>query len=285
MRKEFASEKEKKNRKRGILIAFFFHAALVIFGLLPFLTREVKEPKYEKVVEIQFAQFDSASKKADDKAGAKKKTEAKKRTEKKVKKVEPKKKPTPKPKPQPKKRKPVVTNEKSKTPPVKTDPKPTKTEKPAPDPKPTPDPVEEVEESADDTETTDATTKSDKDSAGTSAKDGKGKGDAGKDKGEGKSGAGKEGEDFQGTAIFSRKVIYRPDIKKIVKKNGRIAINLCINREGRVIYVKYDKEASTIRDTDNIRKTLEATKLYRFERDYSVPKEQCGKLTFIIENN
>jgi outer membrane biosynthesis protein TonB len=284
MRNEFESEKEKKNRKRGILIAFFFHAALVIFGLLPFLTREVKEPKYEKVIEVQFAQLDAASKKADDKAGAKKKTEAKKRTEKKVKKVEPKKKPTPKPEPVVKKRKPVVTSE-AKTPPIKTDPTPTKVEKPTPKPTPTPEPVEEVEETSDDAETTDATTKSDKESAGTSAKDGAGKGDSGKDKGEGKSGAGKEGDDFKGTAIFSRKVIYRPDIKKIVKKNGRIAINLCINNEGRVIYVKYDKASSTIRDTDNIRKTLEATKLYKFERDYSVPKEQCGKLTFIIENN
>ena len=152
-------------------------------------------------------------------------------------------------------------------------------------PKPTPDPVEATTETT--SEAAETTTNSNSNSEGTdsSAGTGKGKGESGKDEGEGKQGTGKEGEDFTGTAIFSRKVIYRPDIKKIVKKKGRIAINLCINNDGRVVYVKYDKEASTIRDTDNIRKTLEATKLYKFEKDYSVPKEQCGKLTFIIENN
>lgn len=278
MGKEFVSEKEKKNRKRGILFAFFFHAALVIFGLLPFLTKEMKEPTYEKVIEIQFAQFDaSSSNKADEKAGAKKKTEQKKTTEKKVETPKPKEKPQPKPLPE--KPKPVLTSENTKTPPIKTAPKPTKVEKPKPQTKPSPKPVEEVEE------TSEAATESKNESSGNSAENGKGKGDYGKDKGEGTQGNGKEGDDFTGTAIFSRKVIYRPDIKKIVKKDGRIAINLCINNDGRVVYVKYDKESSTIRDTDNIRKTLEATKLYKFERDYTVPKQQCGKLTFIIDNN
>lgn len=279
MGKEFVTEKEKKNRKRGMLIAFFFHAALIIFGLLPFLTREVKEPKYEKVIEIQFAQFDASSKKADDKAGAKKKTEKKKTTEKKVEK------PKPEPKPEPKKTKPVLTDEKSKAPPIKTTPKPKKVEKKKKKTtKPAPKPTKEVEETAEEADASEAATESTKESSGDAAENGKGKGDHGKDKGEGKAGEGKDGDDFKGTAIFSRKVIYRPDIKKIVKKKGRIAINLCINNEGRVVYVKYDKDASTIRDNDNIRKTLEATKLYKFERDYSVPKQQCGKLTFIIDN-
>ena len=279
MGKEFVSEKEKKNRKRGILIAFFFHLALIIFGLLPFLTRETKEPEYEKVIEIQFAQFDAASKKAEEKAGAEKKTAAKKTTEKKVEEVKPK--PKPEPKPVPPAKKPVVTQEKAETP-IETTPDPPKVE--TPKPTPTPEPVEDT--SDEQPEASEKTTSSNSSSSGTASETGtgKGKGDAGKDEGEGKQGAGKEGEDFTGTAIFSRKVIYRPDIKKIVKKKGKIAINLCINNEGRVIYVKYDKESSTIRDTDNIRKTLEATKLYKFERDYSVPKEQCGKLTFIIEN-
>ena len=34
-----------------------------------------------------------------------------------------------------------------------------------------------------------------------------------------------------------------------------------------------------------IRKTMEATKKYRFEKDYSVPAQQCGTLTFIIKKS
>ena len=149
---------------------------------------------------------------------------------------------------------------------------------------PVPEPVEETTETTETfSETSEATTESSSESTGNSADDGKGKGDHGKDTDKGTQGEGKSGEDFTGKAIFDRKVIFRPDIKKIVKKKGRIAINLCINREGRVVLVKYDRANSTIRDTDNIRKTLEATKLYKFERDYSVPKQQCGKMTFIID--
>ena len=270
MKNEFAiTEKEKKNKKRGILFAFFFHAGLIIFGLIPFLTKDQPEPKYDNVIEIAFADFQSSSKKADDNAGAQKKAEAKKTTKKKVqKKVEPKK---PEPKPQP--RKPVLT-EKSAEVPVKTSPEPAKKR---------PEPVEKVEEVS--KETSEAATESTNTTSGNSTNNGNGTGQHGTKNDKGKQGEGMEGEDFTGTAIFNRKVIYRPDIKKIVKKQGRIAINLCINREGRVILVKYDKENSTIRDTDNIRKTLEATKKYKFERDYTVPKQQCGKLTFIIDKN
>ena len=118
MGKEIVSEKEKKNRKKGLLFAFFFHAGLIIFGLLPFLTTNPPEPKYENVIQIQFADFDTSSKKAEDKAGAKKKTETKKTTEKKVKEVKPE--PKPEPKPKPKTPKPVLTSKNPETPPVKT---------------------------------------------------------------------------------------------------------------------------------------------------------------------
>ena len=267
MRHTTDASKEKKNRRRGILFAFFFHAGLIIFGLIPFLTAEKKVPEYEQIIEIQFAQFESSSTKAEKKAGAKKKAEVEKVVEKKkVKKVEEK--PTPKPKP----RKPIVTSKDKKAPSVKTSKTPPKKNVPKPDPRN--NPVEKSDKTAKETSS---------ESAGESKKEGKGKGSHGTGKDKGKAGEGKSGDDFTGTAIFDRKVIYRPDIKKIVKKKGRIAINLCINREGRVILVKYDKKKSTITDTDNIRKTLEATKLYRFETDYTVPKEQCGKITFIID--
>ncbi|RMF27629.1 MAG: hypothetical protein D6765_07255, partial [Bacteroidetes bacterium] len=121
--------------------------------------------------------------------------------------------------------------------------------------------------------------------AGSSADEGRGQAQRGTQTSQGTPGDGNEGLDFSGKDMFNRRVIFRPDIKRIVKVNGKIAVNLCINRDGRVTLVRWDRENSTIRDTDAVRKTLAATQRYRFERDYSVPARQCGKITFIIDKN
>ena len=46
---------------------------------------------------------------------------------------------------------------------------------------------------------------------------------------------------------------------------------------------KFNKEASTIKSMDVIRKAMEVAQQYRFEKDYTAPEKQCGKLSFIFE--
>ena len=105
-----------------------------------------------------------------------------------------------------------------------------------------------------------------------------GEGDAGKEI------TGKElGEmDFDGEGIFGRKVIYRADVKKITEREGTVVVNLCVDRMGLVTHVAWNKESSTITDPEYIRRAMDVASDYLFEKDYSAPATQCGKLTFIF---
>jgi hypothetical protein len=96
--------------------------------------------------------------------------------------------------------------------------------------------------------------------------------------------SGKElGEmDFDGEGVFGRKVIHRADVKKITEKEGKVVINLCINREGMVTHVAFNRDQSTIMDSEYVRKAMDVASDYKFEKDYTAPDAQCGKLTFIF---
>ncbi len=88
---------------------------------------------------------------------------------------------------------------------------------------------------------------------------------------------------LDGTGVITRKVIHREDVTKVAKYNGVIAINLCIDRQGRVIAVANNAERTTITDSDLIRKALDVAAGYRFETDYSAAKRECGVLTFVFD--
>lgn len=107
------------------------------------------------------------------------------------------------------------------------------------------------------------------------------------DKGEGDKGkeiTGKElGKmDFDGEGVFGRKVIYRADVKKITEKEGKVVINLCINKEGLVTHVAFNREASTISESEYVKRAMDVASDYLFEKDYTAPATQCGKLSFIF---
>ncbi len=89
--------------------------------------------------------------------------------------------------------------------------------------------------------------------------------------------------DFDGEGVFGRKVIYHAPIKKIAEMDGKISINIAINRKGKVIGAAINKEKSTISDRDLLVKALKMILMYRFESDYSAPKIQYGKFTFIFD--
>ncbi len=95
-------------------------------------------------------------------------------------------------------------------------------------------------------------------------------------------GDGGGGDGLEGNGIITRRVIYREDISKAAKVNGRITLNICINRQGRVVYVAYDPEKTTITDHDVINQASHLAAKYRFEEKYSGPIKECGQLTFIF---
>ena len=288
---------EKNNKKKGMRVTLAFHIALILLALIPFMTAMEDTPdpmKNNKAIAVQFVDFSSASKQS--KEGKKSTTPVIKET--KTEKAEPKKtetKPTPAP-PERTPRKPVLKTDKP-NPPVKTAPKPPKvkpTPKPTPKP-PTPKPVETKPEVVKETpapktptkpaKTQGTDSKADK-AEGSSAgqgKTGNGKSDAGeKEDMEGNDGDGDKGDDFSGDGIFGRKVIYRANVKSITSEEGKIVVNLCVNNAGRVIFAEADKDLSTIDSPSVLRKAVDLTTQYKFEKDYSAPKKQCGKLTYVF---
>lgn len=95
-------------------------------------------------------------------------------------------------------------------------------------------------------------------------------------------GDGGAGDGLEGDGIITRRIIYREDIGRIAKANGRVVLNVCINRQGKVEYVAYDAAKTTITDKAIIKEATEIASRYRFETKYTAPKKECGQLTFIF---
>lgn len=91
--------------------------------------------------------------------------------------------------------------------------------------------------------------------------------------------------DFDGDGEFGRKVIYFAPIKKLAQQNGRIAVNMGINRKGDVVAAAYDKNHSSITDMYLVKKALKMATQYKFEPDYTAPVIQYGRYTFIFKLN
>ena len=95
-------------------------------------------------------------------------------------------------------------------------------------------------------------------------------------------GDGGAGDGLEGDGIITRKIIYRENISKVAKVNGKIVLNICINRMGQVEYAAYDAAKTTITDKAIIKEATEIASRYRFESKYNAPKKECGQLTFIF---
>ena len=117
---------------------------------------------------------------------------------------------------------------------------------------------------------------------------GKGNNDSGNDSdsGVGDGGYGEGEFDDSGDGIFGRKVIFRdPSMVRLVSgKSGKIVFKVCINRRGNVSFLEIDEFATTIKDNTTLRNALSSMQKYKYEVDYSAPREQCGKFTVTIDN-
>ena len=263
-------KQEKNNKKRGLVIAFYSHVAIILLAFLPFMssmmTPDPESKEKMSYITIDFSQQESSSSVKNPKKKAKKVEKRKKKIEKPVKKETPKVKPTPAkkilttPEPEPALETPVETEKVEETPVIE---EPVVEEAPAE--------VEEVEDPG--------TGSGEVEEVGTAS-------EIGSDTETSSSGNADSGSGFgesTGSGIFNRKVIYRADVKKITKQSGTIVIELCINQQGRVIFAKPDTEASTIKDFSVIRKAVDLTTKYKFAKDYTSPKKQCGKMTYVFE--
>jgi outer membrane biosynthesis protein TonB len=266
----YQEEEEKKNKKRGLLIAFYFHVALIVLGLLPFMGSMMSpDPLPQEdmsYITIDFSQQESSSNVKSPKKKAKKVEKRKKKVEKPVKKEVPQVKPTPAkkilttPEPEPALETPTETTEVADESVVE---EPIIEEAPA-----------EVEEVADP-----GTGDGEVEESGTAS-------EVGNDTETSSSGNADKGTGFgenAGSGIFNRKVIYRADVKKITHLSGTIVVELCINQRGQVVFAKPDTDASTIKDFSVIRKAVDLTTKYKFAKDYTAPKKQCGKMTYVFE--
>lgn len=98
-------------------------------------------------------------------------------------------------------------------------------------------------------------------------------------------GDGGGGDGLEGDGIITRRVVHRENITQIAKVNGKVVLNVCIDRPGRVVYVAYNEALSTITDSDIIKRASHLAAQYRYEANYSAPKKECGLLTFIFRIN
>ena len=64
--------------------------------------------------------------------------------------------------------------------------------------------------------------------------------------------------------------------------SGRITLDICIDRAGKVIYAAYDPFKTTITDNEIIKQATHLAVRYRFEAKYDAPKKEWGELTFIF---
>ena len=110
------------------------------------------------------------------------------------------------------------------------------------------------------------------------------------DEGKGTGGPGTGTYDGSGRGVFGRKVIHRnfKDILSVGFENQegkKIVAKICINRSGHVVFAELlEFETTAIIPAGKDKKVLKGFYGYRYERDMSAPEEQCGKLSFLIEN-
>lgn len=109
-----------------------------------------------------------------------------------------------------------------------------------------------------------------------------GDGSEGKNLGVGQLGDGNYYGDFSGDGLFDRKVIKRADVGQLARKQGKLVIDLCVDKEGKVYWAELNSDLSTIDDADLQKNARQVAMQYVYEPDATKEKE-CGRLTFIFK--
>ena len=271
---------EELNKKKSLKISVALHATVLLLALLPFLNTNplIDADKGQMIVAIDFSHSSASAKnKAAAKTGALPTVEEVKKLEPVVEKTE--------------------AQEVQETPEEQAEPIASETQDNEEEITAAEEETEIVEEEmeVETEETADSAEESEESSVSdSSAEDGEGSAEAGKDTGASETGDAEEGEfgdngegeagfDESGEGIFGRQVVKHAALGKIMKKSGRIAVKVCVNKLGKVKEVSLIKEETTISERDILQAALEATTQYLFESDFEAPALQCGKLTFVLD--
>lgn len=111
---------------------------------------------------------------------------------------------------------------------------------------------------------------------------GTGTGGAGSKTGIGQNGTGVEwGVGLDG--LLDRKLVRRAQVGQLATKAGRVTINICVDRNGKVVSSKYDLVNSSIKEASFVSKAEACAASYVFAPDIGAPERQCGKLTFVFK--
>jgi len=247
-------ENEKKNKKKGLLFAFFFTGSLIVLAVFPF--RQIIQST--QLASLEMMELDEPEQKFTELPTDFEITNSE---ENRSSRPEPKPmdvpEPTPEPSPQ-EEPKEVVTDDNVETDPIPQPETPNNNENINPAP-PIPSPVPAP-------------------TTGGSTTNGNGASDSPSN------GKGDVWSDDNGQGRFTRKVTKRDDrIKKLTKKEGTIIVRVAVNRDGRVTAAKYQYAKSTIKHKKMGRAAEHYAKNYRFERDYKVAKTQYCDLTFVFD--
>jgi hypothetical protein len=89
--------------------------------------------------------------------------------------------------------------------------------------------------------------------------------------------------EFAGDGLFNRRIITRANVADLANEPCKMVVNICVDRSGKVVNAQFDKTNSTLLDADQTSKAEAYAKQYEFESDSDAPVEQCGRLTFIIQ--
>lgn len=263
-------QEEKKNKRRGLLIAFFIHIILIGLALIPFMRYSMKEDvSLSEAVQVMVFDFSksregaSAAARPEPKEEMVKKSAAPATSE--VFKIEPL--PVPEV---------ITTNEPER---IKLPEPSLPTRQEIPDAR-----SSTVKESESPTaqqgtaEPTASETPAGDSQQGTSGT----AGEASTVEGEGK-GSRYDGLDLSGNGVLTRRLLSRANLEGLIRQDGTFVINVCVNQRGRVVAAKYNEELSTITDMALVRKAIDAAMDYKFETDYSAAPKECGRLSIIIK--
>lgn len=92
-----------------------------------------------------------------------------------------------------------------------------------------------------------------------------------------------KGDKDVGGGLSGRGVLKRPSLEDNSQKEGKVKVEICVNKSGKVIKAEYSQFGSTTIDTDLIELAEASAKKYQFTP--SINPEQCGEvlITFSLQ--
>jgi outer membrane biosynthesis protein TonB len=86
------------------------------------------------------------------------------------------------------------------------------------------------------------------------------------------------------TGLMYRKVISRPSMTVRSDIEGKVVIEVCVDRLGKVIDATIKTKNTTATDAGLIERSLNYARQYKYESKEDAPERQCGYISFIYEN-